>query len=410
MFFKRLSRSRSNSQSYVDDYAPRHDSKANSGAYDDVDYNQRPGSSQQPNSSAPLNKQSGNMYSPQDISSQDYSTTSLPRGAPATNGYGSAPRRASVSGGSAPIASETAPDLLTRAFNEAIRPYTNKLEEQEIELGDLRAYVEQLEAQRKEVHAWIDKRGLRPDVPPSIASQMDASSPHNPTHAAATLNAQLDRKITIVNFDLHRLQDDLNDSLPTPSFSACMLKFLPDISRLTALPSGPKFSFDLLLKLGGNLNSHGGLESGDEEDLRERRSFYAKLDEAMVDVVRGRFREEGEGWGVQREIKRIEKTGAYLRNWGVEPYFPKTLDVMHDGSAGMGMGGAMHGGGTPPAKPAPQIIDIKKGTVVRHQKGRSVEEGMKDVLSENIVAQEANRTPAERPSKDDKEVAASTAV
>jgi len=184
---------------------------------------------------------------------------------------------------------------------------------------------------------------------------MDAGSASNPNHAAATLNAQLDRKITIVNFDLHRLQDDLNDSLPTPSFSACMLKFLPDIQRLSALPSGPRFAFDLLLKLGGNLNSHGGLESGDEEDLRERRLFYTKLDDSMVDVVRGRFRDEGVGWGVPREIKRIEKTGAYLRNWGVEPYFPKTLDVMRDGTGSAGSGGmeahsgAMHGGGTPPA-------------------------------------------------------------
>lgn len=175
---------------------------------------------------------------------------------------------------------------------------------------------------------------------------MDTSSHStSPTHAAATLNAQLDRKITIVNFDLHRLQDDLNDSLPTPSFSACMLKFLPDISRLSSLPSGPRHAFDLLLKLGGNLNSHGGLESGDEEDLNERRAFYARLDEAMVDVVRGRFNEEGEGWGVQREIKRIEKTGAYLRNWGVEPYFPRTLEEMR---AGTGQGGATGGAQSPP--------------------------------------------------------------
>lgn len=182
-----------------------------------------------------------------------------------------------------------------------------------------------------------------------------ASHASSPTHAAATLNAQLDRKITIVNFDLHRLQDDLNDSLPTPSFSACMLKFLPDISRLSALPSGPRYAFDLLLKLGGNLNSHGGLENGDEEDLAERRAFYARLDEAMVDVVKGRFREEGESWGVGREIKRIEKTGAYLRNWGVEPYFPRTLGVMRDGSAQQqgqqqgGSGGAGGVGATPPS-------------------------------------------------------------
>ena len=227
---------------------------------------------------------------------------------------------------------ESAPDLLTRAFNEAIRPYTSKLDEMEGELADMRLYVERMESQQREVYAWIDKRGLRPDVPPSIAALMDASSAHNPTHAAATLNAQLDRKITIVNFDLHRLQDDLNDSLPTPSFSACMLKFIPDITRLSALPTGPRYAFDLLLKLGGNLNSHGGLETGDEDDLRERCSFYAKLDDAMVEVVKGRFRDDTDSWGVQREIKRIEKTGAYLRTWGVEPYFPKTLEVMRDGS------------------------------------------------------------------------------
>jgi hypothetical protein len=172
----------------------------------------------------------------------------------------------------------------------------------------------------------------------------DASVASSPSHGAATLNAQLDRKITIVNFDLHRLQDDLNDSLPTPSFSACMLKFLPDITRLSALHTGPRHAFDLLLKLGGNLNSHGGLENGDEEDIAERKSFYARLDDAMVEVVRGRFREEGDAWGVQREIKRIEKTGAYLRNWGVEPYFPNTLEVMREGgSDGHHMSGAVDG-------------------------------------------------------------------
>jgi hypothetical protein len=187
------------------------------------------------------------------------------------------------------------------------------------------------------------------DVPPSIAAQMDsASHASSPTHAAATLNAQLDRKITIVNFDLHRLQDDLNDSLPTPSFSACMLKFLPDIARLTALPSGPRYAFDLLLKLGGNLNSHGGLEAGDEEDRKERRAFYARLDDSMVGVVEGRFAEEAAEWSVGREIKRIEKTGAYLRNWGVEPYFPRTLQAMREGSAAHGVNTS----GSAPTNPA----------------------------------------------------------
>jgi hypothetical protein len=145
--------------------------------------------------------------------------------------------------------------------------------------------------------------------------------------AAITLNAQLDRKITIVNFDLHRLQDDLNDSISADHFASAMLKFLPDIQRLAQLPGGPRHAFDLILKLGGNLNSHGGLDSGDPTDIAARRDFYGRLDTAMVDVVQARFG-EGEDWNVQREIKRIEKTASYLKTFGMEPYFPGTLDLM----------------------------------------------------------------------------------
>ena len=57
---------------------------------------------------------------------------------------------------------EPMPDLLTRAFNEAVRPYTDKIEQLEGEIADLRNWVEQLEIQRSEMHSWIDKRGLRP--------------------------------------------------------------------------------------------------------------------------------------------------------------------------------------------------------------------------------------------------------
>lgn len=60
------------------------------------------------------------------------------------------------------LPAEPMPDLLTRAFNEAVRPYTTKLDEMECEISDLKSWIEQLEAQRREVHAWIDKRGLRP--------------------------------------------------------------------------------------------------------------------------------------------------------------------------------------------------------------------------------------------------------
>ncbi|KAK5107352.1 hypothetical protein LTR62_001368 [Meristemomyces frigidus] len=366
--FKRLSRSRSNSQSYVDNQYNNnnspHDSKYNSASYDDGrvsedKYNvsgdrdeQQPISSRQAtNQTDGANAKETSMYArqtqPTEVGGGQYNNQSVSAGGlqgrqQQSNGYASYESGMNTSA-SKPVAHEPAPDLLYQAFNQALRPYTDKVETLESEIADLRAYIDQLESQRGDVHAWIDKRGLRPDVPPSIAHQMDTSShSSSPTHAAATLNAQLDRKITIVNFDLHRLQDDLNDSLPTPSFSACMLKFLPDIARLSALPSGPRYAFDLLLKLGGNLNSHGGLESGDEDDLAERRAFYSRLDNAMVEIVRGRFREEGESWGVQREIKRIEKTGAYLRNWGVEPYFPRTLEVMRDGG---GIGSGALGGG-----------------------------------------------------------------
>ena len=221
------------------------------------------------------------------------------------------------------LKAEPMPDLLAAAFNQAVRPYTEKIDQLESQLADMQSWIDQLEAQRAEVHSWIDKRGLRPDVPSSIAKIMDTTTPD----AAHTLNAQLDRKITIVNFDLHRLQDDLNDSISSAHFASSMLKFLPDIQRLTLLPQGPKYAFDLILKLGGNLNSHGGLDSADQADIAARRDFYARLDTAMVDVVQRRFG-EGEEWNVQREIKRIEKTASYLKTYGVEPYFPQTREVM----------------------------------------------------------------------------------
>jgi hypothetical protein len=182
------------------------------------------------------------------------------------------------------------------------------------------------------------------DVPPSIAKIMDTTTPD----AAVALNAQLDRKITIVNFDLHRLQDDLNDSISSSHFASAMLKFLPDIQRLALLPQGPRHAFDLVLKLGGNLNSHGGIDSADAGDIAARRDFYSKLDVAMVDVVTRRFG-EGEEWSVQREIKRIEKTASYLKTYGVEPYFPNTLETMKRELEFQPHGnGVPNGQGTPP--------------------------------------------------------------
>lgn len=311
MFFKRRS---SRANSYVE-----HDAPPRSQSFDDY-AEKRPDSSrkelQQPTSPT----EDPDMY-PRPQQPQE---TALPnRGIP--NGHASMPpamnHRAPAMGGS--TQPTPMPDLLAAAFNQAIAPYTEKIEQLEHQLADMQAWVDQLEQQRAEVHGWIDKRGLRPDVPPSIAKIMDTTTPD----AAVALNAQLDRKITIVNFDLHRLQDDLNDSISSSHFASAMLKFLPDIQRLALLPQGPRHAFDLVLKLGGNLNSHGGIDSADANDIAARRDFYARLDTAMVDVVTRRFG-EGEEWSVQREIKRIEKTASYLKTYGVEPYFPQTLDTM----------------------------------------------------------------------------------
>ena len=78
------------------------------------------------------------------------------------------------------------PDLLMQAFNQALRPHMDKVDGLESEIQDLRAYIDQLEAQRSEVHAWIDKRGLRPgmkSLPP-----LPKTPSKNHTHT--NLNAQ----------------------------------------------------------------------------------------------------------------------------------------------------------------------------------------------------------------------------
>jgi len=152
MFFKRLSRSRSNSQSYID----------TNYSHDNDEYDSRPDSARgPPTKSASLND--GPMFAQQQPQSIDnFNAPPMSRSGPQhmSNGFGPA-KPASVS---APIQPEPMPDLLTRAFNEAVRPYTNRVEELENEVADLKAWVEQLEAQRREVHAWIDKRGLRPGM------------------------------------------------------------------------------------------------------------------------------------------------------------------------------------------------------------------------------------------------------
>ena len=61
-----------------------------------------------------------------------------------------------------------APDPLTKAFNEAIKPYLDKIAFLENELEDSTIQVQQLEDERADMHAWIDKRGLRAGKIPPI--------------------------------------------------------------------------------------------------------------------------------------------------------------------------------------------------------------------------------------------------
>ena len=168
MFFKRLSRSRSNSQSYVDDNY-RNDSKANS-AYD-KEYAQQesdalPPSSRSIDDQRPHSKDASMYNTRQQSAPQDNQYASPPmtssgshRGQ--TNGYGQG--HGGFDGPPPPSAkAEPLPDLLTQAFNTALKPYNDKVDNLENEIADLRAYIYQLEAQRNDIHAWIDKRGLRP--------------------------------------------------------------------------------------------------------------------------------------------------------------------------------------------------------------------------------------------------------
>ena len=164
-FFKRLSRSRGNS--YVeDDYSPRSEK-----------YEHRPTSSRiradrdLPNTTASDSEihrngsggviDGGGMY-PRPPGPQA-TFSSPPRGGLNGGGHNAMPSHGLDSPGVGGLGkTEPMPDMLARAFNEAVRPYTDKIEQLEGEIADLRSWVEQLELQRSEVHSWIDKRGLRP--------------------------------------------------------------------------------------------------------------------------------------------------------------------------------------------------------------------------------------------------------
>lgn len=70
---------------------------------------------------------------------------------------------------------EPTPDPLARAFNDAIKPYLDQIEQLDRQMAEMHLRIQQLEDERTEIHSWIDKRGFRPGMymnPPKL--------PHSP--------------------------------------------------------------------------------------------------------------------------------------------------------------------------------------------------------------------------------------
>ena len=90
-------------------------------------------------------------YRPSTAGDQGYNAT--PRG----------PRVTAADMSHRPVTSsmEPTPDPLTKAFNDAIRPFQDQLEDLKNKLEDAQYQIGQLEDERQDMHAWIDKRGLR---------------------------------------------------------------------------------------------------------------------------------------------------------------------------------------------------------------------------------------------------------
>ena len=126
------------------------------------------------------NNNNNNNYDPQQILSPPYKDTQYSSGfnsqdklqsfRPSTagdQGYNATPRGGPVTstdGNPRPIPStnmEPTPDPLTKAFNDAIRPYLDQIEHLKNKVEDTTYQLQQLEDERADMHAWIDKRGLR---------------------------------------------------------------------------------------------------------------------------------------------------------------------------------------------------------------------------------------------------------
>ncbi|KAL8700465.1 MAG: hypothetical protein Q9201_005426, partial [Fulgogasparrea decipioides] len=91
---------------------------------------------------------------------QSYRPTTAPSQEPQQ--YNALPiQRPQESSNNTPPQITQAPDPLTRAFNEAVKPYLDKIARLEADIEEKNLDIQQLEDERADMHAWIDKRGLR---------------------------------------------------------------------------------------------------------------------------------------------------------------------------------------------------------------------------------------------------------
>jgi len=165
MFFKRLSRG-SRSNSYVDDYpdSPHEKHTFHDSPHQSTSQHNTIAGQPTPPLSSYDNKEPTGMYRTSQAPQDPYTQQQFQQQQRTlSNGLGGQQRTTSMPM-DVSAKTEAAPDLLTRAFNEALRPKQERIEQLEGELANLQAYVEQLEQQRSEMYSWIDKRGLRPGL------------------------------------------------------------------------------------------------------------------------------------------------------------------------------------------------------------------------------------------------------
>jgi hypothetical protein len=184
-FFKKLTRSRTNSGNYQPEESDEsyervnhHDSQAPPSAYRHRDDAQSPDNISQQDSKMYSNRTSQDGFSNNNNNMRTVGAPTRDSGFVDTQSqHQSLPPQSQVQ----PALS--APDLLTQAFHAAVKPYSDRIAEleqqlraMELEMSSLSAdrhakeqEVLALSGERHEMIAWIDKRGLRAGMSPHIS-------------------------------------------------------------------------------------------------------------------------------------------------------------------------------------------------------------------------------------------------